>query len=190
MELYFIRHGETDYNDQKRYTGAADIPLNAKGIQQVLHLKEQLTDLKPDFAYCSDLKRTVQTMELLDFQIPIRYTPQLREINYGIAEGMTYAEFKEKHPGMSMGWNEHWETFRFPGGESYLEMSGRVTAFIDKQVFCEKGQTGVIVTHGGCICAVLSYYLTGDFHHFWRFKASNGSAVHLSHHNNYMHLVL
>lgn len=190
MELYFIRHGETEFNREKRYTGHSDIPLNATGVEQILALKKQLAlkKITPDFIYTSDLERTVQTTALLGFDAPVHRAKELRELDYGKIEGMTYSEFKHRYPECERKWYDSWSTFPFPGGESYLVMCRRVTEFIDKHILTEKGETGFVVTHGGCLCAALSYYLTGDYIHFWRFRIGNGSFARLSVTEDYIYL--
>lgn len=83
MILYVTRHGETDYNVQKRYTGSTDIPLNIKGMQQAEDLANKLAIIKFDIIISSPLLRAKQTAEIIHklFNVPIVIMEEFSEIN-------------------------------------------------------------------------------------------------------------
>ena len=100
MILYVTRHGETDYNVQKRYTGSTDIPLNAKGIYQAEELANKLSDIKFDIIVSSPLLRAKQTAEIIQksYDVPIDIINEFSEINVGVYEGLTREEAQMKYP--------------------------------------------------------------------------------------------
>ena len=61
MKIYLVRHGETDWNNEKRLQGWADISLNAKGVKEAEVVAEKLMDVHFDDAFCSDLERAEVT---------------------------------------------------------------------------------------------------------------------------------
>ena len=100
MLLYVTRHGETDYNIEKRYTGSTDIPLNSKGLLQAHKLAVNLSSVPFDIIISSPLLRTKQTAEIINksFDVPIVIMNEFSEINVGIYEGLTKEEAQDKYP--------------------------------------------------------------------------------------------
>ena len=100
MILYVTRHGETDYNLQKRYTGSTDIPLNIKGIQQAENLANKLSAIKFDIIISSPLLRAKQTAEIIhrSCNVPIVIIDEFSEINVGVYEGLTREEAQTQYP--------------------------------------------------------------------------------------------
>lgn len=89
MKLYFIRHGETDWNLEHRAQGQVDNPLNATGIRQAEELKEKLKDYEFDVCYCSPLKRAIQTKDIIleGRDLKTIYDDDLKERSFGNLEG-------------------------------------------------------------------------------------------------------
>ena len=100
MLLYVARHGETDFNAEKRYTGSTDIPLNSKGLMQAKELADKLSAIKFDIIVSSPLLRAKQTAEIIQNSInaPIAIIDEFSEINVGVYEGLTREEAQEKYP--------------------------------------------------------------------------------------------
>src|SRR5690242_8989081 len=111
--IYYLRHGETEWNALGRLQGTRDIPLNARGREQALRAGLILADLfkrdgrgKADLAYVSSpLGRARQTMELARGKLELPATDyalddRLREIGYGVWEGLTLAESEARDPGI------------------------------------------------------------------------------------------
>jgi probable phosphoglycerate mutase len=157
MILYVTRHGETDYNVQKRYTGSTDIPLNTTGIRQAENLSNKLSDIKFDIIISSPLLRAKQTAEIINksFNTPIVIMDEFSEINAGVYEGLTRAEAQMKYPEV---WARLADFFRKSnsrplddaptGGETVMQFDTRITAGLNK-LKAEYAESRVLlVCHG------------------------------------------
>ncbi len=136
MHLTICRHGETDFNVQKRLQGWMDTPINSHGMEQARLLAKRLRWEKFDYAFCSTLRRTRETFaEAMKYHkdVPVQFREELREINLGIYEGLNAREIDAKYPG-------HWSRrvdskydFRHEGGESYKSVDeGRVASLMNE----------------------------------------------------------
>ncbi|HEY5099343.1 MAG TPA: histidine phosphatase family protein, partial [Gaiellaceae bacterium] len=92
--LLLVRHGETDWNAERRWQGHADVPLNDRGREQARVLAEQLTGESIDAIYSSDLSRARDTADIVGVRlgVPVVVDADLREIDVGPIEGMTAEE--------------------------------------------------------------------------------------------------
>jgi probable phosphoglycerate mutase len=163
--VYFIRHGETDWNVERRLQGRRDIPLNARGRAQAAHCGEVLRDLLARDAIAhgdldfisSPLGRARMTMELLRPKLglaPDGYAvePQLTEIGFGDWEGFTLAELRNRDP-QRAAQREHdkWH-FLPPGGESYEMVSRRMAAW-----YRGLARDAVVTAHGGTARGLMAF---------------------------------
>ena len=101
MTLYVARHGETDYNADKRYSGSTDVPLNAKGLCQAEELAKKISAIKFDLIVSSPLLRAKQTAEIIQktiFNVPIVIINEFSEMSAGVYEGLTQEEAQAKYP--------------------------------------------------------------------------------------------
>jgi len=163
--LYYVRHGETDWNVEGRLQGRHDVALNGRGRAQAAHCGEVLHDLfvrdgitAGAFDYlCSPLGRARETMELLRVALALppkayRVEPQLTEISFGEWEGYTLAELRNRDPQRTAA-REH-DKWRFvaPGGESYEAVSHRMRDWYEKVE-----RDAVVVAHGGTARGLMAY---------------------------------
>lgn len=178
MDIYLIRHGETDYNRQKRLQGVTDIPLNAYGIELAERTAEGLKDIPFDRIYTSPLIRARKTAEIIRGRRPIEIIPTdgLLEISFGKYEGMTILpeRYNIPDPDFCKFFDdpEHYHTP--PGGESILHMRERTSSFV-KSVMDDpmnEGMTFLMASHGAAIRGILSGLLNLPVAQFW------GGAVH------------
>jgi broad specificity phosphatase PhoE len=161
--IYYMRHGETDWNVEGRLQGGIDTPLNALGVGQAAHAGRVLADLlarhrldasKLAFV-ASPLQRARVTMEIVRSELGLPasgYTleDRLREIGYGHWEGSTLAQAKVSHPELYAGRErDKWAALP-PGGESYASVELRMRDWYDSQ----KADT-VAVAHGGTARALM-----------------------------------
>jgi broad specificity phosphatase PhoE len=155
--VYYLRHGETDWNVQGRLQGQHDIPLNARGRMQAAHCGEILRDLftrdgiaAATLDYISSpLGRACETMQLARPALGLpsdgyRIDARLTEITFGEWEGYTIAELHNRDPGRVAA-REH-DKWRFvaPGGESYEAVSKRMREWYDSLE-----RDAVVTAHGG-----------------------------------------
>ncbi len=163
-EVWFLRHGETDWNRERRYQGHTDVPLNARGREQARRngaaLKEALGGARRPVFVASPLARCVETLEIARAAMGLpkrRYAidDRIIEIDLGRWNGKTYDEVAAEDPGVHERRNaEKWD-FRIPEGETYREAAARVRDFLTDL----KGPA-VIVGHGAT-GRLLRGYLTG-----------------------------
>jgi len=158
--VYFVRHGQTDWNAENRLQGQADIELNALGREQATENGRRLAGLIADpqaFDFvASPMKRTRATMELVRAAMGLdphayRTDPRLVEVNFGAWQGFTYAELEQQHPGISGKRSlDKWDYLPSgEGAESYQMLYERI-----KPWFEELDRDTVCVTHGGVIRAL------------------------------------
>ncbi len=170
-ELYFVRHGETNWNAEGRYQGAKDIPLNDRGRGQAALNGELLKSLlerseraATDFTwYVSPLGRTRETMDKVRAGVgeplpDVTIDPRLIEISFGIYEGHLHTDLAPAEMAIAGERDASFWTFRPPEGESYEDVARRVRDF-------GASLTGpsVIVSHGG-ILRVLRHLIEGFPH--------------------------
>ena len=151
--ILLIRHGETDWNREKRLQGYIDIGLNQVGIEQAKLLAEVLANEAIDVAYASDLSRAFDTAQTIAQHHALEVTTdaQLRERCYGVIQGMTYAEIEKSHPENYHAWFSRNPDFVPQDGESLRQFYHRVTDSIQAIAKRHLGQTVLIVAHGGVL---------------------------------------
>lgn len=162
-DLFFIRHGETDWNREGRLQGRRDTDLNALGRRQSVAAGQKLARLlsvrgldpvKLDFV-ASPLSRTCDTMILLRGALgldpePFRRDDRLVELSFGTWEGRTWPEIKRVDPAAAESRRRDRWYFTPPGGESYAVLAGRVAPWLGGLT-----ETAVVVAHGGVARALL-----------------------------------
>ena len=179
--LYFVRHGETDFNVEQRLQGRYETHLNDRGRRQAQECSGVLRDLltrdgrePADYAYVSSpLARARETMELLRRALgldPTTYNvdPRLAEIAYGTWEGFTLQEIEARDPGvLARRERDKWD-FVAPGGESYRQVAARVAAW-----YATVTRDTVIAAHGGVARALMA-----NFHILPAEAATHADIVH------------
>ncbi len=151
-----VRHGETAWNAAGRVQGQLDIPLNDTGLAQARAVSRVLAGEHFDVIYSSDLARVQQTAAptaaLLKKKILL--SEKLRERHYGIFQGMTYTEARERMPEEFVRFKNKDPDYDFQTGESLQVFSARVMAFIKELLEKEKGRSVLVFTHGGVLEAL------------------------------------
>jgi broad specificity phosphatase PhoE len=160
--IYFIRHGETDWNAEGRWQGHADVPLNDIGRRQAQLMAQRLQreEVQFDAIYSSDLARAFQTAWELGAQVrvPVQLLPPLREIDIGEWSGLTTAEIKQRFP-VEFRLMEEGQDVPRGGGETLAALMRRIINVVEVTIRRHPGKTLAMVTHGGCIRAALSHAL-------------------------------
>ena len=154
--LCIIRHGETDWNAEKRIQGHLDIPLNESGLRQAHSMAHGLAESPFRAIYSSDLRRAWQTAKIAAarLEIPLRPHEGLRERHSGVLEGRTVAELSRHHPEAHARFLDRDPDYRFGQGESMRTFSARVVAAVEELVASHAGGTVLLVTHGGVLDVV------------------------------------
>jgi alpha-ribazole phosphatase len=149
--LYLIRHGEVEGAGTPRYNGHADVALTARGVAQYHQLKERFTAARISACYTSDLTRCVTGARILGEHLGVEPVANrnLRELNIGIWEGLTWEEIINRYP-------EQWQArlsdlvnYRVPGGENLLDLNDRAMPVIERIVAQHRGEEVLVVGHGG-----------------------------------------
>lgn len=181
MKVYLIRHGQTDWNKEKKIQGSVDIELNEDGRKQAHKMGKELMNrnLPIQALYCSKLKRAKETAKILGCYIskePIELE-DLEEMNLGTWEGKTWEQIKIEDTSNYERWYQNLRGERTPEGESYEEVVTRANKVIENLVQKENKDFAV-VTHGAVIMALLCLYTDTDFSDILKFNISNlGMAV-------------
>lgn len=170
VRLILIRHGKTDYSSENRYCGFSEPPLNNKGIWQAKKLAAKLKDIRIDKVYSSDLVRSYQTAKIIFGNNSIEKVADLREINFGLFEGLKYEQIIGKYPKLYRDWVDNPEKVKIPNGEGLGDLSKRVEQRLSFILSQHKDRTLAVVTHSGPIRIVLCKALKFDLKMFWQIE--------------------
>ena len=151
--ILLTRHGETDWNSERRWQGWADQPLNDVGRAQASELGASLAGRTVDAIYSSDLLRAAETARIVaeTLGLPVTLEQGLREVDVGDWSGRVHSELEGADPEGYERWQNGGKGWH--GGESYEQMGERVVAAILRIARIHPGQTLLVVTHGGSIRA-------------------------------------
>jgi len=167
--IYFIRHGQTDWNAERRFQGHLDIPLNETGRGQASRngraLAEAIGEAGGGFDFVSSpLVRASETMEIVRREMGLapkayRTDPRLREIHLGDWQGLLLADSARDHPALFAERNKAPWSFLHPGegGESYHLLSERVLSWL-----AEVERDTVVTAHGGVMRCLRRHFLDLD----------------------------
>jgi broad specificity phosphatase PhoE len=151
VELYLIRHGETEWSRARRHTGRTDLPLSPVGEAEARALGEHLRGLEVERVLSSPLRRATATATLAGFGDRVELADPLLEFDYGDYEGLTTAEIRAGRPG--------WDLFRdgCPGGETVEGAAARARKLLDGLTGAE-GRV-LLFSHGHQLRILATCYL-------------------------------
>lgn len=160
--LVLLRHGESQWNLENRFTGWVDVPLTPRGIQEAKDAGEKLRDYTFDRAFTSVLARANETLRLaLDTigqtGIPIEKDKALNERMYGELQGLNKAETAKKYGDEQVRiWRRSYDV-RPPGGESLQDTADRVLPYYEQTIkpYLLKGDTILVAAHGNSLRALI-----------------------------------
>ena len=161
-KLVLIRHGESQWNLENRFTGWVDVPLSPKGIEEAKAAGKKLAGFKFDRAFSSVLARANETMRIIleaieQTGIPIEKDKALNERMYGELQGLNKAETANKFGDEQVKmWRRSYDV-RPPGGESLKDTAERVLPYYDSRIrpYVLKGETILIAAHGNSLRALV-----------------------------------
>lgn len=179
IKLILIRHGESEGNVQRKFSGFQDVNLTKKGIWQAERLAYRLKELPVDVVYCSDLKRARHTAEIIfgSRGIDIMPNSNLREMNFGIWEGYTFEEVMARYGNGNE--IKSWlgnikEEINIPQGESLAELNKRVmielNKILEEHKKADRDKTIGLVCHGGTIRVILCNALNMELKYMWNIE--------------------
>ena len=149
--IYLIRHGQVVTHETPSYNGHADVGLTDYGVEQYHELKERLADKGITACYTSDLSRCTIGADIICEPLGLKpvLIRELRELNIGIWEGMTWQEITAKYP-------QEWHArladivnYRVPQGENLQDMADRCIPALKRIVAAHPGENVLVVGHGG-----------------------------------------
>ncbi|MDQ3705306.1 MAG: histidine phosphatase family protein [Chloroflexota bacterium] len=158
--VYLVRHGQTEWNLERRFQGQLDVPLSAEGHAQAEYVANWLDGQGLNFValYTSDLMRAYETAIPIGERLAL--VPQrvgaLREINAGDWQGLLTTEIEDRYPGQLARWHREANEFRLPGGETIPEVRARVHGWYMQATEAHRGQAIIVVSHGMAIRSLLS----------------------------------
>jgi alpha-ribazole phosphatase len=190
MNLYLVRHGQTESNLQNRYMGSFEGELSCQGVNEIQKTKELIKQVCFDKIFSSERKRAMDSAKILTHK-EIACDFRLNERDFGIFENKTYKEVCNNYPMEQKAWEENWIDYRIPKGESVKEVYERVVAFM-KMLEKENYENCLVVAHGGIIRLIYCYILGGDLNNFWKFACKNGnmSIVRFQYNNWYIDSII
>ena len=160
-ELALVRHGETEWNSQRRCQGHLDITLSELGQAQSRAVAETLARQKWDALYSSDLARASGTAGAIAEAtgLTIHSDERLRERSLGVLQGLTHEEFHARYPEEFRAFYGDDPDWVIPGGESQRQASDRVVEACLDITAAHPGERVIVVTHGGCIGYMLKWVM-------------------------------
>ncbi|OMG53243.1 histidine phosphatase family protein [Azonexus hydrophilus] len=161
--ICLVRHGETEWNAERRIQGQIDIGLNAAGLRQAEAAGRWLKAAGISALYASDLKRAWATGQAIGQAVGVQPVPvpELRERRYGIFEGLTYAEAESRYPEGYAAFEGRNADYAFEHGESLKVMYERVTGKLKELAQRHLGESIVVVVHGG-VLDVINRFVRGN----------------------------
>lgn len=162
--MFLVRHGETTLTAEDRFAGSTDVPLGANGCMQAERLSARLARDPIAAAYCSPLRRTVETAAIVarshDLELITR--DGLREIDHGHWEGLRRADVEAQYPDEYSDWEDDPFTFAPAGGESGVQVVARALPVIREIVVAHPGHSVLVVSHKATIRLILASLLGFD----------------------------
>ncbi len=160
-KLLLVRHCETGPDYYGRFVGSADIGLGPAAPEQAERLAAIIAGHQPDITFCSPLRRAQLTAELVASATPlgkILTEPDLREVDFGRWEGLTFAEIAKGDAELVKRWAVWSPEFAFPGGEVTGDFLKRVQGAGDK-LAARGEETVLVIAHGGVVRALICHLL-------------------------------
>jgi probable phosphoglycerate mutase len=187
--ILLVRHGETDWNRDKRFQGQIDVPLNQRGYEQADRCGEFLATVAIDRIITSPMLRPKQTAERIAQHHPdvsLELLDDLKEISHGLWEGKLEAEIERDYPGELQRWKQSPESVQMPEGENLQQVWQRAIAAWNTILSslrdlnpdaASPSATVVVVAHDAVNKAILCHLAGWGPEHFWTFKQGNGSVT-------------
>ena len=161
-KLVIVRHGQSVWNKENKFTGWVDVDLAEKGVEEANRAGELLKDYKFDAAFTSVLKRANRTLDIIldkigQTDIPVTYNEALNERMYGDLQGKNKDEMREEYGEEQVHiWRRSYDV-QPPGGESLKDTAERVLPYFEKEIvpMIKEGKDLIISAHGNSLRALI-----------------------------------
>ncbi|MCX7981728.1 MAG: histidine phosphatase family protein [Syntrophales bacterium] len=155
MEIILVRHGETPWNREERVQGISDIELSEEGRDQARRLATALREKAFGSIYSSPLSRALETARIINIHhgLSIQVREELREMDQGVFEGMSFRELMEKEGEFLSRWIKDPASVTMPGGESLLDVQRRAWPVVEE--ILERGENSLIVSHSFTLSTII-----------------------------------
>ena len=179
MNLYLVRHGETEWNRDGRAQGRADVPLNEAGVAQSEALADMFGEMSVAAVMSSSLRRAVNTAEAIAAPHGLAVTPNdgLLELNFGALDGAPLRDMREMFPDFFEHWTRDPATAQFPdGGETLQQLQERTWAVVESVARAHEAQDNVIiVSHAFALYSIMCRALGMPLSNYGRLRITPGS---------------
>lgn len=164
-DIYFVRHGQTDWNVKSIIQGHSDIPLNENGEAQAKKVAEKMTNVKFDAVFSSDLIRAKRTAEIivLEKKLAVKTTEALRERFFGKFEGKDWHQYDREIITLLKKYRKTGYDNKKAIMETDSSMIARVITFLREIAVAYAGKTVLMVSHGGLMRALLIHLGYGTY---------------------------
>lgn len=186
MKIYLLRHGETYGNVEGLYAGFTDTKLTEKGIAQAKEAHQRLKGESFDVVIASSLTRAMDTAGYVT-DLDIIAMDSLKEMNFGICEGLTYLEILKEYPDVAKAFEGDFSSFVFPEGESLQLFYKRIVEAYQK-LLKTYDRDLLIVAHSGVIRSILAHEISENFDHYWKYRIDNCRYAILEYRDDYVTL--
>ena len=185
MNFYLLRHPETIANRDKIIYGWTDYAYTVRGEKMVEEIPGNLSQLNFDMLYSSPLGRASKLAEAIAErkQMEVHYDDRIREMNFGILEGLKFEEAKVSHKEIMDQLFSDFTKFEVPEGESCGIVLNRAKSFFD-EIKDDEGSC-LVVAHAMLIHMSMAYLLDIDIKNIWRFIIEPGMLLHLEYKEGY-----
>jgi alpha-ribazole phosphatase len=172
VKIFLARHGDTAVNSRQRYWGSTDVPLSEVGREQACRLAERLQNEPLQAVYSSDLQRAVLTAEAIAerHQLKVEPCPELREIDFGDLEGLTFDEIDKRYPEVADAWRKREPDLSYPGGESLTDFNDRVASFLRRLDKLPPEANILVTAHSGTLRTLSCHLLRLNAECRWQFQ--------------------
>ncbi len=175
--LLLVRHGKTELNSSEGYWGNTDVELSAEGLWQAGRLRDRLAKENIRSIYSSDLNRALVTAKTIAtlHNREVTVCTELREIDFGRLEGLTFSQVDEHYPEIAQLWLEQSLKLAFPGGESIGQFEERITSFRRRLQKHSGEESIVVVAHSGVLRTLVCQLLGFEPRRGWQIRLDPAS---------------
>lgn len=192
-KIFLIRHGETEWNREGRSQGCSnDVPLSQEGKGQAYALAKRMKDENIDKFFSSSLIRANETARIIarEHNKNVVSFEELREINLGCWEGLTYKEIKENYPEVFNIWREKPHLARIPNAETLLELRERSMGKLMEIINENSDKNILVVSHGITIKSMITAIMGIDISNMHKIRQDNTALNIFEYKNNSFNTLL